>query len=89
MNQIERARLEAGVPGVAADDVDVAETSAGDKFRRHRDVDRVGVKADDPSPGRDPLGQEIENPARSAAEIERAVAGPQSNPVKQQTAVER
>ena len=87
MNQIERARLKAGVSRVAAHDLDVAQTPARDKFRCHRHVRRVGVKSDDPPVRRDPLGQQIDDAARSAAKIDRAVLGPQTNPVKEHSAI--
>jgi hypothetical protein len=87
MNQIERARLKPGVSRVAAHDLDLAQTPARDKLRSHRHVRRIGVKPDDPPRRRDPLGQQIDNPARPAAKIDRAVTGAQANPVKQHRTV--
>jgi len=89
MNEIERARLKPGVSRVAAHDLDVAQTPARDKFRRHRHMHWVGVKPDNPSTGRDPLGQQIDDPPRSAPNIDRDVARPQSHAVEQSQAIGR
>lgn len=74
---------------VAAHDLHVAQTLARDKFRCHRHVRGVGVKPDDPPARRDPLGQQIDDPARSAAKIDRAVAGSYAYPVEQYGAIGR
>lgn len=89
MDEIERARLKAGVSRVAAHDLHVAQTLARDKFRCHRHVRRVGVKPDNPPTRRHPLGQQIDDPARSAAEIDCAVARPQAHAVEQNRAIGR
>ncbi len=87
VNQIERARFKVGVSRVAAYDLDVAQTPARDKFTGHRHVRRVGVKPDDPPARRHPLGQQIDDPARSAPDIDGAVPGAQTNPVKKHRAI--
>jgi hypothetical protein len=52
-------------------------------------VRRVGVKPDYPPTRRHPLGQQIDDPARSAAKIDRAVAWPQAYAVEQSGALGR
>jgi hypothetical protein len=87
MNQIETARLKVGVSRIAAHDLDIAQAPARDKCRRHRHVRRVGVKPDDSTARRHPLGQQIDDPPRSATYIDRAVAGAHANPVKEHRAI--
>ncbi len=50
---------------------------------------RVGVQADDLAAGHDPAGQQVQDPARAAAQGGRALPRPQAHPVQQRLAVRR
>ena len=62
--QVERARGQSGAPGICRHDVDVAQPALTGELPGHRDVGRVGVRAHDASAPRDPLGQQLDDPAR-------------------------
>jgi hypothetical protein len=72
---------------VCADDLDVAQAPIRDEFGCHSDVDRVSVDPDDTPARQDPLGQELDNAARSAADVNRAVARAQAKPIEQGAAI--
>jgi hypothetical protein len=47
----------------------------------------ISVETDDPPAWRDPFGQQLDDAARSAAEVDRAATGTQVNPIQQIRAV--
>lgn len=76
MRDIERARREPGVPGVALKDLHGAEAVLGREFGRQGDRDRIRIHAKHPPVGRHPLGQQIQHAAGAAAEVDRALPRP-------------
>jgi Phosphotransferase enzyme family len=53
----------------------------------HGDVARVRVQPGYTAAGCDPLGEQVEDPARAAADIDRVLAWPKAHPVEQRGAV--
>jgi hypothetical protein len=50
---------------------------------------RVGVEAHHPAAGRHPAGQQVKNPAWPAPQVDRPLPRPQTDPIKQRSAVGR
>ncbi len=75
------------MPRVCAYDLYPAPCSLGDELGGHRDVRGVGVETDYPPAGQDSFGEQFEDAARSAAEVDCAVAGAQSNAIQQGSAL--
>jgi hypothetical protein len=61
----------------------VVQRSRADEFPRHRHVRGIAVEAHRPAPGRDSLVQQLDDPSRPAAEVDRAIAGSQCDPFEQ------
>jgi hypothetical protein len=73
VHQIERARGQAGTPGAGLDDRHPGQPAAGGVFPGHRHVHRVGIQAHDPPGGGHGSRQQLEDPGRAAAEVDRAL----------------
>ena len=67
----------------------LARPRLGGELGGHGRVPRVGVHAGHPASRRHPLGQQLEDAARPAAQVDRALPGPQADPVQQRGAVAR
>lgn len=59
----------------------------GGELGRHGGMRLVSIQADHPPPGRHSLSQQVENPARATAKIDRALSRPQSHPIQQRGGV--
>jgi hypothetical protein len=60
---------------------------SGGELRRHGGMRRVRVEAGHPARRGDPLGQQVQDPARTTAEIDRALPRPQTYPVQKRRPV--
>jgi hypothetical protein len=87
VDEVEGVGLKSRVSRVCADDLDVAQTPVGDQFECHSHVDRIGVEPNNPPARRDPFGQQLDDAARSAADVDGTVAWTQAKPVEQGAAV--
>jgi hypothetical protein len=76
VNKIKRVSLKAGVPSVTPENLDVAHASGNDMLASHRDVAWIAVQPDDPPTRGHPGMEQIDDAARTAAEIDRAVRRP-------------
>lgn len=71
VHEVESSPGKLGCGGITPYQVDVAESSLGDGLARHVEHPRVGVDPHRPAPRSDPLRQEVQDPQRSAGEIQR------------------
>ena len=85
--QVKGTRWQSGPPGVRGHDLHTAQPPPGGKLGGQGGMRRVRVKADDPACRCDPLGQHVQNAARTAAEIDDALSRPQANPVQKRCAI--
>ena len=89
VHDVKRVFLKAGVAGVGGHDLDAVEATFGNEFSRHLDVSGVAVEPDHAPAGENPAVEQLEDPAWPAAEIDRAVTGPQLDSIEQRLALRR
>jgi hypothetical protein len=88
MHQVERAGRQPGAPGIRGHDLHPGKSSPGGEPGRHGGMGRVSIQAGHPPAGEHPLRQQVEDAARPATKIDRAVPGPQAHPVQQRGGVD-
>ncbi len=69
------------MPGIRGQNFHPRKLVRSGELGRHGGMRSISIEADYPPPGGHPLGQQVENPARPAAQIDRAVPGPQRHSV--------
>ena len=74
MGDIERVGRQPGVPGVCLDDLDIGQSLGGHQLPRHGDVNGVDLESHDAAPGADALGEQLEDPAGAASDVDRALS---------------
>jgi hypothetical protein len=89
VDDVKRVAGKTRVPSVGLDDLDPAQPSLRDEIGGHRDMRRGAVKANNATARRDPVAQHLDDAARAAAEIDRAVPGPQTSPIEHRFALGR
>ncbi len=85
--QVKGVRWQSGPPGVCGHDLHAAQPPPGGELGGHGGMRRVGVQADNPASRCDPLGQQVQDAARAAAQIDHGLSRLQANPVQQVSAV--
>jgi hypothetical protein len=83
VHQVKPAIGQAGAPRVPGEHRHASQPSLGGELRGRRDVHRVGVHSDDPAGRPGGRGEQVEYPARPAAEVDRRLAWPQPGPGEQ------
>jgi hypothetical protein len=85
--EVERVRWQLAVAGIGAHHLDPAQATPCRHLRCHLDVHGVGIQTDDPAPRHHPLRQQFDHSPRSAADVDRRVAGLQADVIQQRGAV--
>jgi len=83
VHQIERVGGQPGAARVTDEDLDGRQPALGDELLRQRRVRGVGVDADHPPTGRDAIGEEVDDSAGTAAEVDGTPARTDSDPIEQ------
>jgi hypothetical protein len=82
MHQIEGVRWEVCPVGISLDYLDVGQAPLSGELAGQRHIGRLEVQADDLSRRPNPIGQQIQNSARPAAQIDRLPSLGEDNPVQ-------
>jgi hypothetical protein len=87
MDKIEGRRREVRPMGVPLHHLYVRQAALCRELAGKGDVDRVDIQPNDPARRTDPVGQQIQDPAGPAAQVDDPPALGDPNPVQQQLAV--